>query len=86
MKIDLHIERLVLEGLPLTASQGPSVQAAVESELVHLLGMGDLWRQLRAGGAVPHLQGTKLKLTAETCPEMIGRQIAHSVCGGIVKA
>jgi hypothetical protein len=86
MRINLHIQRLILEGLPVTATQHPRVQAAVESELARLLGMGGLSQQLHAGGAVPHTRGTELKLTTETYPEMIGWQIARSVYGGIGKA
>ena len=35
--IHLHIERLVLDGLPIDRGQGPHVQAAVEAELTRLL-------------------------------------------------
>lgn len=35
--INLHIERLVLEGLPLGVRDGPLVRAAVEAELARLL-------------------------------------------------
>ena len=34
--VNLHIERLVLEGLPLGAHEGPLVQAAIEVELGRL--------------------------------------------------
>ena len=37
MNINLHIERLILDGLPITRQQGPHVQAAVEAELTRLL-------------------------------------------------
>ena len=36
MNIQLHIERLVLDGLPLTRREGALVQAAVETELARL--------------------------------------------------
>ena len=35
--IHLHIERLILDGLPIECAQGPHVQAAVEAELARLL-------------------------------------------------
>ena len=35
--IHLHIERLILDGLPIERAQGPHVQAAVEAELSRLL-------------------------------------------------
>ena len=37
MNISLHIERLVLDGLPVSAAQAPLVQAAVEAELMRWL-------------------------------------------------
>ena len=42
MNIKLHIERLVLDGLPVTRSQGPLVQAAMEAELARLMAEGGL--------------------------------------------
>jgi len=36
MNISLHIERLILEGLPITSNSGPQLQAAVEAELTRL--------------------------------------------------
>jgi hypothetical protein len=56
MRISVHIERLILEGLPVTSPQGHQVQAAVESELVRLLATADLLRELHAGGAVPEVR------------------------------
>jgi hypothetical protein len=37
MNLTLHIERLVLDGLPVTSSNGVLLQAAVEAELGRLL-------------------------------------------------
>ncbi len=63
MNINLHIERLILDGLPMTRSQGVLVQAAVEAELGHLLTTEGLSPGLRAGGAIPSLRGTSIQLT-----------------------
>jgi hypothetical protein len=82
MNIKLHIERLVLEGLPLGRSQGPLVQAAVEAELARLLSEGGLAAELAAGGAVPSVPAEGIKL-AGGGPGDMGRQIARSVYGGI---
>ena len=46
--IHLHIERLILDGLPIERAQGPHVQAAVEAELARLLtenGLDATWEQ-----------------------------------------
>jgi len=82
MNIKLHIERLVLEGLPVGQSQGPLVQAAVEAELSRLLAEGDLAAELAEGGAVPSVPADSIKLAGGSPSEM-GRQIARSVYGGI---
>ena len=37
MNINLHIERLILDGLPIEPRQRAQVQAAVEAELARLL-------------------------------------------------
>ena len=37
MRVRIHIDRLVLDGFPLTAGQGRLVQAAVERELSRLI-------------------------------------------------
>jgi hypothetical protein len=42
MKINLHIDRLVLDGLPVTDGDGARVRAAVVAELARLLAGGGL--------------------------------------------
>jgi len=84
MNIRVHIERLVLEGLPLTRSQGPLVQAAVEAELARLMTEGGLAQELALGGAVPSVPADGIKVAGGS-PDHIGRQIARSVYGGIGK-
>lgn len=83
MKVNLHIERLVLEGLPITALQGTRVQTAMECELVRMLVDGGLPKQWRAGGAVPHMPEQQFGLTPNEPPEAIGQHIARSVHRGI---
>ncbi len=80
--IKVHIERLVLDGLPVTRAQGPLVQAAVEAELSRLLGEGGLGLELAAGGAVPSVRADGINSVGKS-PAQIGRQIARSVYGGM---
>jgi len=82
MTTKLHIERLVLEGLPITRSQGPLVQAAVEAELSRLLIEGGLSPKFASGGAVPSLSADSITLT-NGGPAQMGRQIARSVYVGM---
>ena len=80
MNINLHIEKLVLEGLPVGAQDGPLVQAAVQQELARLLGQSGL--ALR--GSVPALRGETIRMAGGGA-EQLGAQIAQAVHGGMEK-
>ena len=80
--IKVHIERLVLEGLPVERSQGPQVQAAVEAELSRLMSEGGLAPELASGGAVPSVRAESIRFNGGN-PAQMGRQIARSVYGGM---
>ena len=83
MNINLHIERLILDGLPLAPAHGAQVQAAIEAELSRLLTAGGLHASLQSGVALPGVRADALQLNADSSPKQIGRQIARSVYGGI---
>jgi hypothetical protein len=83
MKINLHIERLVLDGLSLERTQGGRLRAAVEHELQRLLAAGSLAPQLMSGGAVPSLGGGTMKSEPGSGPAVLGQRIARSVYGRI---
>ena len=78
MKINLHIERLVLEGLPIARTQGPLIQEAVQAELGRLLSQSNSPPKA-GGGATPFVQAPGLQLGSKVRPEHLGRQIAESV-------
>ena len=82
MNINVHIERLVLEGLPVSHARGPLVGAAVETELARLLSAGGLGLSLQSGGARPSVPVSAVPLTA-TKPAQLGQQIAKAVYQGI---
>jgi hypothetical protein len=82
MNINFHIERLVLDGLPVSSAQGSLLGAAVETELARLLGTGGLEASLQLGGAWPNLPVSVVQLTASK-PAQLGQQIAKAVYGGI---
>jgi hypothetical protein len=83
VNIHLHIERLILDGLPVGPGQGARVQAAVEGELARLLAEGGLAPGLRAGGALRAVPANPIQLAPGNNPTQIGMQIAQSVYGGI---
>ncbi|MCL4705846.1 hypothetical protein KJ068_11830 [bacterium] len=83
MNINLHIERLILDGLPVTRGQSPLVQAVVETELSRLLSERGLASSLQSGGAMPSVRGGGIQLAAKSNPSQIGQQIAQAVYSGI---
>jgi hypothetical protein len=82
MSIRIHIDRLVLEGFPLSQGDGPALQAAIESELTRLMGDG-LSGELAKGAAVPRLRAQGIEVASSDGPGAIGRKIAGSVYGGL---
>jgi hypothetical protein len=83
MKIDLHIERLILDSLAIDPGQRADVQAAVEAELARLLMTGGLNTGLLADGAAPSLRGAAIQMTNESNGAHLGTQIAQSVYSGL---
>jgi hypothetical protein len=83
MNIELHIERLILDSLPIERSQAPHIQAAVESELTRLLTENGLAASLQGGGAVSSVQANAIQLAPGSSPAQMGAQIAQSVYGSI---
>ena len=83
MNINLHIERLVLDGLDIAPEQRPVLQAAVEGELRRLLTERGLSPSLAQGVAVPRLSVRDMQIAIASNPTEVGHQIAQSVYGGI---
>lgn len=81
MNFNVHIERLVLDGLPVTSSDGSIIQVAVETELARLLaGQGLTGLSAKA---VPHVPGGPIELARETKPAHLGHQIAQAIHTGL---
>jgi hypothetical protein len=83
MKIKLHIDRLILDGLPLERRHRPHVQAAVEEELTRLLAAHGLGREWQSGGTVPRIRAPSFQLANANPPSRLGQQIAGSIYGSI---
>jgi hypothetical protein len=84
VNVNLHIDRLVLEGIDLEPAQRPLLQAALEAELGRLIAEGGVGG-LAAGGAVPAIKAGGFEMSGEGNPAQLGRQIAGAVYGGIGK-
>lgn len=83
MKINVHIERLILQGLPTTAQQGAQVQRALERELTRLLAASGLSHELRGGIAVPSLPAAGIAVARDNHPARLGHEVARAVHGAI---
>jgi hypothetical protein len=81
MSINVHIERLILDNLPVKGSDGSIVQAAVETELARLLTEQGLPGV--SSGAVPYLSGPPIELARDTKPAHLGHQIARAIHTGV---
>ena len=81
MKIHLHIERVVLDGVPV--DQPRLLRKALEQELANRLMEGGLSPDLRSGGAVPSVRGGAIELSQRSHPTRLGSQIADAVYRGI---
>lgn len=75
----LHIDRIVLNQLPLHRSEQGPVRAAVVAELELLFGTGALRPELRQGFSTPGLRLGDIRLRDGGSPEQIGLQIAQAL-------
>lgn len=82
MKIIVNIDRLVLEGMRLTAREGALIRTAVEAELTRMFVSRGLRRGVQISGAVPRISGHEIPFLKEA-PAQIGERIARSAYDGI---
>ena len=85
MSIELHIERLVLDGMPLPHGRERQLRAALQRELAALLSTAGTGDRLHNHGSVPSLQGTAMRMDRDAGVAHLGRQIAGSVFGGLTR-
>ena len=85
MIIEVHIEKLVLDGLSVTSAQGPLVQAAVEAELARRLKAERLFSRPTQPEALPAVSAGPIQLGAGPNPAGLGRQIANSLFTALSK-
>lgn len=83
MNVDVRIERLVLDGLPLSHREGAVVAASFATELSRLLGEGELDSHLWMPIAAPSVGGGEVRLAPGVGPVAVGKQIAAAVRTGI---
>ncbi len=83
--INIHIDRIVLDGLSIPYHQQPLLKETVETELARLFTVNGLASGLQAGGAVSHISAGDIQLTDVNNPTDLGQQIASAVYEGLSK-
>ena len=79
MKINLHIDCLVLDGVNLKPGQQHLVQANLETELSYLLTEQGVASGFVQNLAVPRVTTDGIQLSGDSNPAQLGQQIAQSV-------
>jgi hypothetical protein len=83
VKINIHIDRLVLDGFDLARSQRPLMQEAFERELGRLLLRDGLTSELSSDVRLPSLQVPAVQIDNTNNPHAFGEQVAQAVHKGI---
>jgi len=84
MNVNLHIERLVIEGLAVAGHEGPAIQAAVERELARLIGEGRLLEGVGRSRTQALVRAETLVRPA-TGGDGLGADIGRAIYGGIAE-
>jgi hypothetical protein len=83
MKITVHIERLVLDGLPILPHQGAHLGRALEARLSSLLKAGVPPHGLTSSESLPGIPAAAIQLARDASPVQLGGQIAQAVYGAM---
>jgi hypothetical protein len=81
MRIRIHIESVVLDGVPVKHPR--LLRRTLEEELGRQLRHGGLSPEFQKGGAVPAVGGGEIKIGPGQPAAKLGTQIARAVYGGI---
>jgi hypothetical protein len=85
VKIQISIDRLVLDGCSLTLRETALLRASVEHELTRLIREGGLAPAMQSGGAVPQIAAPEFR-ASRGAPVETGARIAQSVYSGMGKS
>jgi hypothetical protein len=83
VNIELHIERLILDGLQVEPRNCSHLQAAAEAELTRLLTADGLRSELSSSSNLRSLGAGEIHVTSQTPVAELGNHIARAVHGGI---
>ena len=79
--VDLHIERLVLDGF--AGLDRAALGAAVEAELTRLVAAHGVSPGLAGGGHTPHVDGGRISSGPGASAAALGVQVAQAVYRGL---
>jgi hypothetical protein len=82
MNIVIHIERLMLDGIPVERAHHGALRNALTGELSRLLA-GGVHPGLLSGGALAAVPGGSIELSRGASAARLGGQLARAVHGGI---
>jgi hypothetical protein len=85
VNINLHIERLILDGLSLDTRAGALVKDELRTELHRLFADHEALVSSLAGAAMPRVEGAPLNISSAESPLRLGAAVAHSIYGAISK-
>jgi hypothetical protein len=83
MNINIDIEKLVLEGMSISPSQGRKLQGLVETELARLLRTEGVPHNWASGGVVSHVPSGAIQVKPGSNPTQMAQQIAEKVYRGM---
>jgi hypothetical protein len=84
-RISVHIERLVVEGVPLAAGQSGQLRTAVIGELHQLIEQRGLEPPLPSS-SVPIALAPQIEISSPARPLELGRQIARSLHQSLIRS
>ena len=79
----LHIERVVVEGVPLASHQAAVLEVALQAELGRMLAAQGVPPALARGGARRGIDGGEIQMGHATPPAAAAVQLARAVYGGL---
>jgi hypothetical protein len=82
MNIQVHIDRLILEGVPVESARHPILRAAVEAEIGRLLIEQGLTPGLSTRGISAESRGSIIRPARSASVQEWGRQIGRAVYEG----
>ncbi len=83
MSIELHIERLVLDGIDIPPGHGERLRAAVSAELTRLLRDGGLASPVLRAGTVDRLRVPSVRLPVPGTAADLGRFVGGAIYEGL---